>query len=133
MILFNKFLIQQINKVFYSTNSCGKKLVYELFGMRFQMTFPIKICCRKILTGFLLVQVSLKKCYTNRSLFEILLNKTEIRLYLPFFDWFGTKWTSVWIQINRKMVNTIWFRVDLIRFRKKILCVWSQTTSKTVR
>ena len=33
--------------------------------------------------------------------------------------------TSVWIQINEKMVNTIWFRVDLTRFReKKILCVW---------
>ena len=33
-------------------------------------------------------------------------------------DWLGTKRTSVWFQINRKMVNTIWFRVDLIRFRK---------------
>ena len=25
---------------------------------------------------------------------------------------------SVWYQINRKMVNNIWFRFDLIRFRK---------------
>ena len=33
-------------------------------------------------------------------------------------DWFGTKQKSVWFQINRKMVNKIWFRVDLIRFRK---------------
>ena len=33
----------------------------------------------------------------------------EIRLYLPLSDWFGTKWKSVWFQINRKMVNTIWF------------------------
>ena len=38
--------------------------------------------------------------------------------YLPFPDWFGTKWTSVWCQINRKMVYTIWFWFDLIRFRK---------------
>ena len=37
--------------------------------------------------------------------------------YLPLFDWFGTKQWSVWIRINRKMVNTIWFQVDLIRFR----------------
>jgi len=41
-------------------------------------------------------------------------------MYLPFSDWFGTKRTSVWFQINRKMLNTIWFRVDLIRF---LLCV----------
>ena len=40
-----------------------------------------------------------------------LINQPEIRLYLPFFDWFGTKQTSVWCKINRKMVNTIWYRV----------------------
>ena len=28
--------------------------------------------------------------------------------------------TSVWIQINQKMVNTIWFRVDLTRFQKTV-------------
>ena len=39
-------------------------------------------------------------------------------MYLPFSDWFGSKRTSVWIQINLKMVNTIWFQVDSIRFRK---------------
>ena len=56
---------------------------------------------------------------THREIFfEILLNKSEIRLYLQYSDWFGSKRTSVWIQINRKMVNTIWFQVDLIRFRK---------------
>ena len=54
----------------------------------------------------------------QRNLFEILLNQTEIRLYLPFSEWFGTKQMSVWCQINRKMINTIWFRFDLIRFRK---------------
>ena len=50
---------------------------------------------------------------------EILLNQTNIRLYIPFSDWFGTKETSVRSHINRKTVNTIWFRFDLIRF----LCV----------
>ena len=38
--------------------------------------------------------------HTLRTLFEILLKQTEISLYLPFFDLFGTKRTSVWIQIN---------------------------------
>ena len=50
---------------------------------------------------------------------EILLNQPEIRFYSPFSDWFGTKQTSVWFKINRNMVNTIRFRFDLIRIRKK--------------
>ena len=56
--------------------------------------------------------------YTQRNLFEILLNQTKIRLYLPFSNWFGTKRTAVWFKINRKIVNTIWFWFDLVRFRK---------------
>ena len=65
---------------------------------------------------------------TQRYLFWILLNQPEIRLYLPFSDWFGSKRTSVWIQINRKMVNTIWFRVDLTRCKKYFsVCVYKNT------
>ena len=59
--------------------------------------------------------------YVNDSagfFLEILLNQPEIRLYLPFSDWFRIKRTSVWFQINRTMENTIWFRFDLIRFGK---------------
>ena len=33
--------------------------------------------------------------YCIQNLFEILINQTEIRLYLPCTDWFGTKGTSV--------------------------------------
>ena len=47
---------------------------------------------------------------------EIFWNQTDIRLYLPFSDWFETKRTVVWFQINRKMINTIWCRFELIRF-----------------
>ena len=54
----------------------------------------------------------------QRIFFEILINQTEIRLYLPLSDWFGSKRTEVRFQINRCMLNTIWFRFDLIRFRK---------------
>ena len=54
--------------------------------------------------------------YPERNLSEILIDQTEIILYLPFSDWFGTEWVTVWFRINRKMVNTIWFRFDLIRF-----------------
>ena len=40
-------------------------------------------------------------------------------MYLTFSEWFETETdVSVWFQINRKRVCTIWFRVDLIRFRK---------------
>jgi len=58
--------------------------------------------------------------YTHKNILEILLNLTEFRFYLPFSDRFGTKRMSVWFQINRNMVNTIWFRFD---FEKISLCV----------
>ena len=45
--------------------------------------------------------------HTEKSC-RILLNQTEIRLYLSFSDYLRTKRTFVWFQINRKMVNTIW-------------------------
>ena len=55
---------------------------------------------------------------------EMLLNQTEFRLYLSLSDWFGTKRTSFWFQINRWVVNTIWIRFDLIRFGKDFsVCV----------
>ena len=60
--------------------------------------------------------------HTLRNIFQILLNQPQIRLYLPFYGWFGSKQTSVWIKINRIIVNKIWYRVNLIRFRKKFLC-----------
>ena len=61
----------------------------------------------------------IQRCmYTQRNLFQILLNQTDIRLYLRCTDRFGSNRTSAWFQIIRKMVNTIWFRFDLIRFRK---------------
>ena len=53
----------------------------------------------------------------------MLLNHTEIKLNLPFFNWFRTKRTSVSFQINRKIRNTIWFRCDLTIIRK-YLCIW---------
>ena len=68
--------------------------------------------------------------YTLTNRFETLLNQPEIRLYVPFSDWFEAKRSSVWFQINRKKVNSIWFQVDLIRFRKDfsvcmIAYIWS--------
>ena len=56
--------------------------------------------------------------HTRKSFLKPFLNQPGIMLYLPCSGWFGSKRMSVWFQINRKMVNTIWFRVDLMRFRK---------------
>ena len=36
-----------------------------------------------------------------------LFNQTEVRLYLPFWEWFGSKQYSVWVPINRKKINII--------------------------
>ena len=61
----------------------------------------------------------------TEKFFETLLNQSEIRLYLTFSDWFGTKRIYIWFKINRKVVNTIWFRVDIKRFRKDFsVCGW---------
>ena len=56
--------------------------------------------------------------YTQRNIFGILLNQPEIKSHSPFSDWIGTKRKSVWFQVNRKVIITIWCRVDLIRLRK---------------
>ena len=52
-------------------------------------------------------------------------------MYLAFSDWFRTKRTSVWFQINRCMVITIWFGLDLIRFGKDFsACVYEHSPPK---
>ena len=54
------------------------------------------------------------------NLFEFLLIQTEIRLYSPFSDCFDLKQqTDVSLNPNQSdMVNTIWFRFELIRIQK---------------
>ena len=64
---------------------------------------------------------------TQRKLFGILLMQTEIRLYLPFSIWFWSKQTSVWIRINREMVNTILWK----RFQKVFLVFYIQSWYRT--
>ena len=56
--------------------------------------------------------------YTQGKISRIALILTHIRLYLPFSDWFGIKLTSFCFKINRKIVNTIWYRFELTRFEK---------------
>ena len=78
-------------------------------------------------TGFL-------SLYAQRNVFEILSNQPEIRLYLPFTDWFGSKRTSAWIYSSRKMVNTVRFRVYSLRFRQDFcVCIYLAHTSRTTR
>ena len=54
---------------------------------------------------------------THREIFS---NQTEIRLCLPFSDWFGIKQAFFWFQINRKLVITIWLRFILPRLRRDL-------------
>ena len=61
--------------------------------------------------------------YTQRNIFQILLNEPEIRLYFTIFRLICDNKRTVSVccsKINRCMVNTIWFLVDLMRF----LCVY---------
>ena len=56
--------------------------------------------------------------YTQRNRLLILVRSPETRLYWLFSEFIWRHTESVWLQINRKMVNTIWFRFDLMRFGK---------------
>ena len=47
-----------------------------------------------------------ERAHTQRNIFEFLLNQTEIKLYLRFSGWFGTKRTSVCFKSNRKMIQS---------------------------
>ena len=100
----HKMLRRNKIKTFKMTFGCHRKCPGK---------FEIKLCQYKWL-----------KFFTQRNIFEILLNQPEIRLYLLVSDWFGSKRTSVSIQISQKMVNTIWFQFDLIRFWKDFFCVF---------
>ena len=47
------------------------------------------------------------------------MQSNRIRFYLPFSDWYGTanrQCPFAVPQINRCMINTIWFRLDQTRF-----------------
>ena len=61
--------------------------------------------------------------HTQIILFWILLMYTIFRLYLFFYDWFGTKRNSVGFKIKRKSVSKIqiWHRLTKIRIR--FICV----------
>ena len=118
VILSIRALFKIVIRIDGKTNSnliryLGRKVSYNIISSsRKRRSVPMKIY-RQILA--------------QKNLFEILLNQPEIRLYLPFSCWFGSKRTSVWFQINRNsMVNTIWFRVD---FEKISLCQNLSTNS----
>ena len=51
---------------------------------------------------------------TQKNLFEILLNRPEIRLYFPFSDWFGTKRRSVWF--HHSIVPIFMYRLFISDF-----------------
>ena len=60
------------------------------------------------------------KNYILRNIFEILLNQTEIRLYLPFSDWFGTANGRCLFAVPNQAENGIY----------NLISVWFNKTSK---
>ena len=67
------------------------------------------------------IELRIKEAGATNNRIRLAEKTTPIRCNLPFSEWFGTKRTlSVWFQIDQKMVNTIWFRFELIIFRKYI-------------
>ena len=68
--------------------------------------------------------------YTQRNLFEILLNQTEIRLYLLFSDWFGTaKQHPNSISLVPNHSENGKYNLISVWFNKICLCVLSHSTN----
>ena len=72
------------------------------------------LLCREDACGWNVLQ-SRSEC-TQRNLIKLNRNKIIFTIYLLI--WNQTDTVRLLFQINRKMVNTIWFPFDLIRFRK---------------
>ena len=53
----------------------------------------------------------------NTQKFYLIKSKSDCICHFPI-DLEPSGRTFVWLKINRKLVNTIWFRFDLISFRK---------------
>ena len=72
---------------------------------------------------------NLPACTRDRLVFLVQL--TEIRLYIPFSDWFGTKRNFVWFILNQSgngRCNFIW--VNLTRIISTFLCVYMLVQNK---
>ena len=83
-----------------------KQTYWELvFFIRWQVTSLVWWSC------LILIRYLILSRYTEIYLLLLLVKSTGIKFYLPFSDWYGTTRISVWFQINRKMVNTIWFQL----------------------
>ena len=52
--------------------------------------------------------------------FRNLIKSNWNQIVFTIFQLICNQTTSVWLQANGKMVNTIWFQFDLIRFRKDL-------------
>ena len=64
----------------------------------------------------------------QRNLLEILLNQTGIRLYLQFPIDLEPNGRTIGVPNQSEKVNTIWFRFDLIRFRKDFsVCIYTDS------
>ena len=107
MLLFRTFIKSQWRNI----------LLFKTLFVNWFIIYPTK-CTNISLWGYdwsYRHTICLRMCpavdrlsYTQRNLFEILLNQPEIILYLPFSDWFRTKRISVWFQIKKRMVRTHW-------------------------
>ena len=107
------------NSNYHQDTCCYKQLRMRRYGSKNKIKFMKLYSTRAFVSAFEQSGFSLGTPITVLIDREILLNQTEIRLYLPCTYWFETKQTvSVWFQINRCMVNTISFRFDLTIFQK---------------
>ena len=79
------------------------KIVIGIWNCTFNVIQVAILCCRWMCT--------------QEKTFWILVNSNQNQIVVTIFR-------LIWIQINRKMVTTIWFRFALTRILKVFSCVW---------
>ena len=79
-----------------------------------ELTMEKKGSCSRINNGREIVWLRVCSKFSRTLSVESVIYRSVIST----FCYFETRQTSVWFQLNQKMVNIILFRYDLIRFRK---------------
>ena len=120
-----------------TTQSERKKTQWVFFFLFFFLQVPLWGTCSVTWPSRTLNQTvmaviwrrQIKSRTRTEKSFTNLIKSNRNQIVFTFSDWFGINRTSDWFQINQKMVNTIWFRFDLIRIRKDFSVCTDKFTS----
>ena len=81
----------------------------SIIKLKFQINYKFE--SSSVVKNSLVFSNNFNLIIQQRNRLLIIFKLTEIRLYLTFSNWFGTRRNSFWLWINQKMVNLIRFQL----------------------